>query len=160
MANKRRRRMSTVCSLSDFQRTRDFKSATSLLGVAVSFVLCQSVKIIPDIYELRNCDYLKVSFNQITYKLKQNKNGGNIKYLITFHTFIQFQSLRCNSTFTIEALVAVSNLLLAINASATIFIYYRKRKKVKDILIIWITKCCGCYRRDVGIEMVIVAQDV
>ena len=72
MANKRRRRMSTVCSLTDFQRTRDFKTATSLLGVAVSFVLCQSVKIIPDIYELRNCDYLKVSFNQITYKLKQS----------------------------------------------------------------------------------------
>lgn len=127
-ANKRRRRMSTICSLSDFQRTRDFKSATSLLGVAVSFVLCQSVKIIPDIYELRNCDYLK--------------------------------SLRCNSTFTIEALVAVSNLLLAINASATIFIYYRKRKKIKDILIIWITKCCGCYRRNVGIEMVIVEENV
>ena len=71
MANKRRRRMSTVCSLTDFQRTRDFKTATSLLGVAVSFVLCQSVKIIPDIYELRNCDYLKVSFNQITYNLKR-----------------------------------------------------------------------------------------
>ena len=71
MANKRRRRMSTVCSISDFQRTRDFKSATSLLGVAVSFVLCQSVKIIPDIYELRNCDYLKVSFNQITHNLKR-----------------------------------------------------------------------------------------
>ena len=70
MANKRRIRMSTVCSLTDFQRTRDFKSATSLLGVAVSFVLCQSVKIIPDIYELRNCDYLKVSFNQIPYNLK------------------------------------------------------------------------------------------
>ena len=67
---KRRRRMSTVCSLPDFQRSRDFKSAASLLSVAISFVLCQSVKIIPDIYELRNCDYLKVSFHQITYWVK------------------------------------------------------------------------------------------
>ena len=90
MANKRRRRMSTVCSLSDFQRTRDFKTATSLLGVAVSFVLCQSVKIIPDIYELRNCDYLKVSFNQITYKLKQSIDYNGLNTGVLNPNFIQF----------------------------------------------------------------------
>ena len=59
-AETRRRRMSTRGPLSHAQQRTDFKTATALLCIAVSFIICQSVKIIPDIYELRNCNYLKV----------------------------------------------------------------------------------------------------
>ena len=52
--------MSTRGPLSHTQQRTDFKTATALLCIAVSFIICQSVKIIPDIYELRNCNYLKV----------------------------------------------------------------------------------------------------
>ena len=57
-AHSRRRRMSI--RLSD-RRATEIKNAGTLLCIAVSFIICQGPKLVPDVYEAFNCNHdLKV----------------------------------------------------------------------------------------------------
>ena len=58
-ASSQRRLMTSTFTI---QRKKDFKSATTLLCIAILFIACQSPKIIPDVYEAWNCSYIQVLF--------------------------------------------------------------------------------------------------
>ena len=65
-AYSRRRRMSIV--LSD-RRATEIKNAGTLLCIAVSFIICQGPKLIPDVYEAFNCNHdLKVALTILIAK--------------------------------------------------------------------------------------------
>ena len=65
-AYSRRRRMSIV--LSD-RRATEIKNAGTLLCIAVSFIICQGPKLVPDVYEAFNCNHdLKVAFTILVVK--------------------------------------------------------------------------------------------
>ena len=53
-AHSRRRRMSI--RLSD-RRATEIKNAGTLLCIAVSFIICQGPKLVPDVYEAFNCNH-------------------------------------------------------------------------------------------------------
>ena len=55
--------------------------------------------------------------------------------------FLALQETACKSTFTIEVLISVSNLLMAINASATFFIYFFNGDKFRAVIQKWLEKC-------------------
>ena len=67
-ASSHRRLMSSTFTI---QRKKDFKSATTLLCIAILFIACQSPKIIPDVYEAWNCSYIqvKIIFTELLSKL-------------------------------------------------------------------------------------------
>ena len=65
-AYSRRRRMSIV--LSD-RRATEIKNAGTLLCIAVSFIICQGPKLVPDVYEAFNCNHdLKVALTILVVK--------------------------------------------------------------------------------------------
>ena len=65
-AYSQRRRMSIV--LSD-RRVTEIKNAGTLLCIAISFIICQGPKLVPDIYEAFNCNHdLKVTLTILVVK--------------------------------------------------------------------------------------------
>ncbi len=64
-----------------------------MISISVLFILCQSVKIVPDLYEVVNCG--------LANRLQEP----------------------CKSNTVVDSLIDISHLLLAINSSANFIIY-------------------------------------
>ena len=50
---------------SDEQRQNEVRKASVLIWISIFFIVCQSVKIIPDFYEALYCTHKKVYFNTV-----------------------------------------------------------------------------------------------
>ena len=82
-----------------FKQNTEAKRGIILVCISVMFVLCQSVKIVPDLYEVLFC--------------RIGSSGLNSKGLCISHSVIDY-------------IVDVSHLLLAINSSTNVIIYMLK----------------------------------
>jgi hypothetical protein len=79
------------------RQKREANLGVVLITISILFILCQSVKIIPDMYEVIYC---------------RLGNQANLK-----------DGYKCPTTTIIDNLIDLSHLLLAINSSANFFIY-------------------------------------
>ncbi|TRY71858.1 hypothetical protein TCAL_03401 [Tigriopus californicus] len=82
---------------------KEFNMALVLVCIVFMFIACQSIKIIPDVYEAMVCDYSKTDTS-------------------------------CESTTTIERIVSISYVLLALNSASNFVIYMLRGNKFRRVL--------------------------
>ena len=83
------------------RQRREANLGIVLVSISVLFILCQSVKIVPDLYEVIYC---RIGTSGL------NKDG------------------LCVNNFTIDSIIDVSHLFLAINSSVNVIIYTLRGK--------------------------------
>ena len=93
--NEETNSVNTESEMTSKQR-REANLGIVLVSISVMFILCQSVKIIPDVYEVLFC--------------RIGSSGLNSEGL-------------CNNHAVIDYIIDISHLLLAINSSANVIIY-------------------------------------
>ena len=86
--------------------SKEFDMGLTLAGISLMFVLCQSVKLVVDIYELTVCDHFKIA-----------EEGHDPK---------------CHSTIEIDVIASFGNLFVCINSAANFLLYMIKGKKFRD----------------------------
>ena len=80
----------------------------TLIFISVLFIVCQSVKIIPDMYELV-CE-------------KKRGRGGH-------------RGATCQSTAFIDAVISVSNLMSVLNSAANFLVYMLRGRKFREAFL-------------------------
>ena len=100
------------------QQKKDKNMAVVLICIVVMFILCQSLKIIPDIFEAFFCDHS----NDIS---------------------------TCQSPFSLEILISVSHLMLAVNSASNFLIYMLRGDKFRQFFfqIFFRCQCTRASRR-------------
>lgn len=78
----------------------------TLVAISLIFVICQSIKLVPDIYELAVCDHFKL-----------HKNGYDPT---------------CQNTFTIDVFIRLGKLFSCINSAVNFLIYIVVSKKFRN----------------------------
>ena len=76
----------------------------NVIGVTVIFIICQSVKIVPDLYEMIYC---RIGTSGLR---KQEKN-------------VRAGDWDCTVGIVIDSIIDISHLMLAINSSVNVIIY-------------------------------------
>jgi len=92
------------------QQKKDKNMAIVLICIVVMFILCQSLKIIPDIFEAFFCDH-------------SNDTSA------------------CQSPFSLEILISVSHLMLAVNSASNFLIYMLRGDKFRQFFFQIFFKC-------------------
>ena len=85
----------------------ELQLAQTLAMVEVVFIVCQSFKIVPDLYEVLICP--------------RNEDGE--------------ANEECMSSPVIEAIIDLSHLMLAINSSVNFFIYVLNRGRFRESIV-------------------------
>ena len=100
------------------QQKKDKNMAVVLICIVVMFILCQSLKIIPDIFEAFFCDH-----------------SDDIS--------------TCQSPFSLEILISVSHLMLAVNSASNFLIYMLRGDKFRQFFfqIFFRCQCTRASRR-------------
>ena len=90
------------------QKTDQFAvdTAITLLSISMMFVICQSVKLVPDIYELTVCNHFKIA-----------KEGHDEN---------------CRNPLNIDVATSLGNLFCCINSAANFLLYMVRGKKFRD----------------------------
>jgi len=83
----------------------------SQVSISVLFIVCQSVKIIPDMYEVFTCRITSLSAVPKTVLTGPGCPA------------VDLVPLKCPTTPLVDSIVDLSHLLLAINSSANVIIY-------------------------------------
>ena len=86
--------------------SQEYDMGLTLAGISLMFVLCQSVKLIPDIYELMVCD---------PWKITKDEHDPN-----------------CHNPTTIDVITSLGNLCVCINSAINFLLYMVKGKKFRD----------------------------
>ena len=86
----------------------EVEMAITLAAISLMFVLCQSIKLIADIYEQTVCDYFKIAIGEEESKSK------------------------CYPPTHIDVATSFGNLFVCINSAANFLIYMVKGKKFRD----------------------------
>ena len=86
--------------------SKEFDMGLTLAGISLMFVLCQSVKLVVDIYELMVCDHFKIA-----------KEGYDPK---------------CHNPIKIDIIASFGNLFVCINSAANFLLYMVKGEKFRD----------------------------
>lgn len=94
-------------------KEQEVSMAVTLVGISMLFICCQSIKLIPDIYEVVYCS--------------GDENGSD-------PSLIQV-GLRCQTTPLIEKIISFSNLLAVFNSAANFLVYMLRGKKFRDYFI-------------------------
>ena len=81
----------------------------NVIGVTVIFIICQSVKIVPDLYEMIYC---RIGTSGLR---KQEKN-------------VRRGDWDCTVGIVIDSIIDISHLMLAINSSVNVIIYTLRGK--------------------------------
>ena len=81
-------------------------TAITLLSISMMFVICQSVKLVPDIYELTVCNHFKIA-----------KEGHDEN---------------CHNPLNIDVATSLGNLFCCINSAANFLLYMVRGKKFRD----------------------------
>ena len=92
------------------QQKKDKNMAVVLICIVVMFILCQSLKIIPDIFEAFFCDHAN-------------------------------DTSACQSPFSLEILISVSHLMLAVNSASNFLIYMLRGDKFRQFFFQIFFKC-------------------
>jgi|FrelakmetLWP11LW_1041352.scaffolds.fasta_scaffold146250_1 hypothetical protein len=101
------------------RQKREANLGIVLVSISVLFIVCQSVKIIPDVYEVFTC--------RITSAVAAPKAAS----ILTAGADLRgcpekaadLAPLKCPTTPLVDSIVDLSHLLLAINSSANVIIY-------------------------------------
>ena len=86
----------------------EVEMAITLAAISMMFVLCQSIKLIADVYEQSVCDYFKIARGE-----KESKS-------------------KCNPPTHIDVATCFGNLFVCINSAANFLMYMVKGKKFRD----------------------------
>ena len=86
--------------------SKEFDMGLTLAGISLMFVLCQSIKLVVDIYELMVCDHFKIA-----------KEGYDPK---------------CHNPIKIDIIASFGNLFVCINSAANFLLYMVKGEKFRD----------------------------
>ena len=78
----------------------------TLVAISLMFVICQSIKLVVDIYELSVCDHFKIA--------------------------IEGYDKECASTNTIDVFASLGNLFCCINSAANFLVYMIKGKRFRE----------------------------
>ena len=74
----------------------------NVIGVTVIFIICQSVKIVPDLYEMIYC---RIGTSGLRKQVKNVRDWD------------------CTVGIVIDSIIDISHLMLAINSSVNVIIY-------------------------------------
>ena len=85
-------------------KPHEIELGVTLVAISLVFVVCQSIKLIPDIYEIIVCDHFSHSS----------------------------QELSCHAPVFIDALMSLANLFCCINSAANFLFYMLRGKKFRD----------------------------
>ena len=86
--------------------SKELDMGLTLAGISLMFVLCQSIKLVVDIYELMVCDHFKIA-----------KEGHDPK---------------CHNPIKIDIIASFGNLFVCINSAANFLLYMVKGEKFID----------------------------
>ena len=98
--------------------SKEFDMGLTLAGISLMFVLCQSVKLVPDVYELMVCDHFKIA---------QGEHDEN-----------------CINTKKIDFVTSLGNLFVCINSAANFLLYMVRGKKFRDLFC---QTYCPCLKK-------------
>ena len=80
----------------------------TLVAISMMFILCQSIKVIPDINEIINCDHFELA-------LKENE-----------------MDRICTTTVIMDTFASLGNLFCCINSASNFLLYMLRGKKFRD----------------------------
>ena len=95
----------TAAARHNMPKKQEVNLAITLVGISLLFILCQSVKMITDMYE----------------RLCEKKDLGGIK--------------QCTSSLFIETAISLANLSSCINSAANFMVYMIRGKKFRDLFL-------------------------
>ena len=81
----------------------------TLVAISMMFIFCQSIKVIPDIYEMITCDHFALA-----QKNEMERMEG------------------CSSTLIIDTFASLGNLFCCINSAGNFLLYMLRGKKFRD----------------------------
>ena len=100
------------------RQKREANLGIVLVSISVLFIVCQSVKIIPDVYEVFTCRLTSPAPTAAA------ENEANLSSACPDKSEkSDLTPLKCPTTPLIDSIVDISHLLLAINSSANVIIY-------------------------------------
>ena len=85
------------------RRRFEIDMALTLLAISLMFVLCQSIKLVANIYELVVCDHFKKGFDE-----------------------------NCHNPKEVDVLISLGNLFCCINSAANFLVYIIKGKNFRE----------------------------
>ena len=88
------------------KKPKEIDMAITLIAISITFVLCQSVKLVADVYELMVCDHFKIA-----------KDGYDPQ---------------CNNPIGIDVVISFGNLFVCVNSAANFLMYMIKGKKFRE----------------------------
>lgn len=103
-------------------KSHEIDLAITLVAISLMFIVCQSIKVIPDIYEMVECDH---------FKLAEADNEMD-------------QMCQMSSAF-VDYLVSLGNLFCCLNSACNFLFYMLRGKKFRDAFC-QIYFCC--FKRD------------
>ena len=80
--------------------------AITLVAISLMFVICQSIKLVVDVYELIVCDFSKIA--------------------------IEGHDPECHNPTTIDVIASLGNLFVCINSAANFLVYMIKGKRFRE----------------------------
>ena len=114
--------------------SRELKKASVLIWISVFFIVCQSVKLAPDFYELLYCIHTQVYLVLVYFMVSYIYIYTSMYYFVTQHcTFFFFQEKECESTTAIEFMISFGTLLTVLNSSMNFIIYMWRGKEFRQV---------------------------
>ena len=88
------------------KKRKEIDMAITLIAISIMFVLCQSVKLVADVYELMVCDHFKIA-----------KDGYDPQ---------------CHNPIGIDVVISFGNLFVCVNSAANFLMYMIRGKKFRE----------------------------
>ena len=88
------------------KKRKEIDMAITLIAISITFVLCQSVKLVADVYELTVCDHFKIA-----------KDGYDPQ---------------CHNPIGIDVVISFGNLFVCVNSAANFLMYMIRGKKFRE----------------------------
>ena len=88
------------------KKRKEIDMAITLIAISITFVLCQSVKLVADVYELTVCDHFKIA-----------KDGYDPQ---------------CHNPIEIDVVISLGNLFVCVNSAANFLMYMIRGKKFRE----------------------------
>ena len=88
------------------KKRKEIDMAINLIAISITFVLCQSVKLVADVYELMVCDHFKIA-----------KDGYDPQ---------------CHNPIEIDFVISLGNLFVCVNSAANFLMYMIRGKKFRE----------------------------
>ena len=100
-------------------KPQELNLAVTLVAISLLFICCQSVKLIPDVYEMIYCNHFELASKVTDNELEKI----------------------CQVPTWIDAIVSVANLACCINSAGNFILYMLRGKKFRDAFIKTYCRC-------------------